>query len=158
MHALNNSQLKCWSPGRMRKLLAKYKPGASIRTHLLVAASIWTTVGMALFLRGWMGFPEGKRFFFVLGGMAIGTIKSFLVLDRAARKNIQRILACHERYCIGGVYSVRMWGMVLLMIVGGRLVRSFTPDAFTWLLYLAIGWALVLSSRLVWQRWRAVWA
>jgi hypothetical protein len=142
----------------MRKLLAKYKPGASIRTHLLVAASIWTTVGMGLLLRGWIGFPEGKRIFFLLGGMVIGTVKSLLVLDGAARKNIQRILACQERYCIGGVYSVRMWGMVLLMIAGGRLLRVFVPDAFTWLLYLAIGWALVLSSRLVWQRWRAACA
>jgi hypothetical protein len=135
-------------------LLAKYKPGASIRTHLLVAASIWTAAGLGLFLRGWLGFPEGNRFLFVLGGMAIGTIKALLVLDGAARKNIQRILACRDRHCIGGVYSFRMWGMVLLMIIGGRLLRVFAPESFTWVLYLAIGWALVLSSRLVWQRWR----
>jgi hypothetical protein len=138
----------------MKEKLKKYKPGASTRTHLLVAASIWTAVGLMLAVRGLLGFPEAQRFFFGLFGLAIGTLKSLLVLDQAARRNIERILACRDGLCLGGVYSAKMWGLVLLMIAGGRLLRAYAPAALAWLVYLAIGWALLLSSRLIWQRWR----
>jgi hypothetical protein len=138
----------------MNNILAKYKPAASLRTHLLVAACIWTAMGAILVLRGWVGFPEEQRFLLFLVGMAIGTLKSLLVLDRSAARNVERIKQSREGRCIGGVYSIKMWGMVLLMVLGGRLLRVFTPDEVVWLLYLAIGWALVFSSRLIWLQWR----
>jgi hypothetical protein len=141
----------------MKDLLVKYKPGASVRTHLLLAAFIWTAAGMSLLLRGAISPATGEGFLLLLAGMGAGTLKSLLVLDGAARKNIKRILACSERHCIGGVYSFRMWGLVLLMIVGGRLLRTIASDSFTGFLYLTVGWALILSSRLFWQKWRIAW-
>jgi hypothetical protein len=137
-----------------KEILRKYKPGASTRTHLLVAASVWAAVGISLFLRGWFGFSEEYRILLTFGGMAVGTLKTLLVMDRAARGNILRIIARKEGRCIGGVYSARMWGLVLLMILGGRLLRVFGSAELTWFLYLAVGWALLLSSRLIWQHWR----
>lgn len=139
----------------MKEKLKKYKPGASTRTHLLVAASVWTAVGVMLIVRGLLGFSAVQHYFFALSGLAIGTIKSLLVLDRSARKNIGRILACKEGMCLGAVYSAKMWGLILVMIVGGRLLWAFGPATIAGLVYLAIGWALLLSSRVIWQQWQA---
>jgi hypothetical protein len=140
----------------MKESLAKYKPAASLRTHLLVAAAIWSLVGVMLVVRGLLGFAAPERYLFGLAGVVVGTLKSLLVLDRAARRNIERILACQEKLCLGAVYSAKMWGLVLLMIVGGRLLRVYAPAALGWLVYLAIGWALLLSSRLIWRQWKTI--
>ena len=138
----------------MKETLAKYKPGASAPTHMLLAASIWTAVGTSLLVRGAAGLTPPNRFFLLVFGMVVGTLKSLLVLDRAARKNIRRIQTCKEGSCIGGVYPPKMWGLIVMMIVAGRLLRAYAPATLVWLIYLAIGWALLLSSRLIWQRWR----
>ena len=140
----------------MKGKLAKYKPAAALRTHLLVAASIWSLVGAMLVVRGFLGLAAPERYLFGLAGVVVGTLKSLVVLDRAARRNIERILACKEGLCLGAVYSARMWGLVLLMIVGGRLLRAYAPATLAWLVYLAIGWALLLSSRLIWRQWKTI--
>jgi hypothetical protein len=138
----------------MKEMLAKYKPGASARTHMLLAASIWTVVGTALLLRGLAGLAPPERWFLLVFGIVAGTLKSLLILDRAARKNIRRIQTCKEGSCLGGVYPPKMWGLILLMILAGRGLRAYAPAMVVGLVYLAIGWALLLSSRLIWQRWR----
>lgn len=138
----------------MKEKLKKYKPGASLRTHLLAAAGIWSAVGVMLMVRGLLGFSVRQHYLFALAGLAIGTIKSLLVLDRAARKNIKRLLTCREGMCLGAVYSAKMWGLIVVMIVGGRLLWAFGPAPVAGLVYLAIGWALLLSSRVIWQQWQ----
>ena len=56
--------------------------------------------------------------------------------------------------CLGGVYSWGMWAMVVGMMLGGRLLRnSSVPPLVVGVIYLAVGWALLLSSRLLWQEW-----
>ncbi|MDA8163655.1 MAG: hypothetical protein M0017_01290 [Desulfobacteraceae bacterium] len=140
----------------MRGKLTRYKPGATIRTHLLVAAAIWSLVGAMLMVRGLLGLAAPDRSLFGLAGVAAGTLKSRLVLDRTARRNIRRLLACENGMCLGAVYTARMWGLILLMIAGGRLLWAFGPARVAGLVYVAIGWALLLSSRLIWRQWKTI--
>ncbi len=131
-----------------------FKPAVSSRSLLLTAALFWSGIGLMLLGRGW--FLAGQRAWLpLLVAVAVGTAKSRLVLDRAARRNLARILLLPDRSCIGSIYSWRMWGLVVLMMVMGRLLRmSPVPRVYVGGLLMAIGWALLLSSRLVWAGWR----
>ena len=135
--------------------LARLKPGASISTNLLVAALMWSFIGLYLMVRGYL-LVESVPWVFLGLALGGGTLKAFLVIERAARKNIDRIVARPEGMCLGGVYSWRMWGMVVCMMLGGRLLRnSSVPHLVVSVIYIAVGWALLLSSRLIWQEWNA---
>jgi len=137
----------------MRRL-ARFKPSASIKAHLLAAALMWSFIGIYLMARGVLLSRDVFGWLAVVA-LAVGTGKALLVLDRTAGKNIARILAMQEGACLGGVYSWRMWGMVVCMMIGGRLLRNSSVPAL-WIasLYIAVGWALLLSSRLLWRQWR----
>lgn len=134
--------------------LAKYKPGASVKTHLFTAALLWSFVGVYLMVLGVVMQGDVATVLLVFA-FVLGTIKSYWLLDRAARKNIGRILDFKDGTCLGGVYSPKMWGMILLMVFLGRFLRtSSLPGKFVGVLYIAIGWGLLLSSRLIWKQWR----
>ncbi|MFA7383983.1 MAG: hypothetical protein WC001_11090 [Desulfurivibrionaceae bacterium] len=134
--------------------VARFKPGASTRTNLLVAALMWSFGGLYLMVRGYL-LAEALSWIFLGAALGLGTLKAFLVIERAARKNIARIVARPAGMCIGGVYSWGMWGLVVCMMLGGRLLRnSAVPHLVVSVIYLAVGWALLLSSRLIWQEWR----
>lgn len=125
-------------------------------THLLVAALLWSLIGIYLVVRGVLLRGGGPLWLPVLAVMT-GIGKSWLVLDGVARKNLSRIVAKEERSCLGGVYSWRMWGFIVLMMLLGRLLRiSGLAGWIVGMLYLAVGTALFWSSRLLWQRWREV--
>jgi hypothetical protein len=136
------------------KWLAHLKPGVSIRTHLISAALMWSLIGIYLMIRG--GILLGvEHAFYALAAIIIGTVKAFLVLDRAVGKNIARILAFEDGTCIGGIYSLKMWGMVVCMMVGGRLLRhSGLSPMLLGIFYIAVGWGLFFSSRLLWRQWQ----
>ncbi|MBU4033752.1 MAG: hypothetical protein KKG34_03035 [Proteobacteria bacterium] len=133
--------------------LARLKPGASAGTNLLVAAVMWSFIGLYLMVRGYL-LDETHSVIFLLIGLGLGTVKAFLVIERAARKNIARIMARPDGMCVGGVYSWGMWGLVICMMLGGRLLRnSAVPHLVVSVIYVAVGWALLFSSRLIWQEW-----
>ena len=133
--------------------LAHLKPGASIRTHLVSAALMWSLIGIYLMIRGGI-LLGGEHVLYYLVAIMIGTAKAFWVLDRAARKNVARIMAFEDGACIGGVYSFKMWGMVVCMMIGGRLLRhSGLAPMLLGIFYIAIGWGLFFASRLLWRQW-----
>ncbi len=132
---------------------ATYKPGASLRTHHFVAASIWSLVGVFLMARGSLFLHTASRLWLFLPAVAVGTCKSLFMLDKAARKNLARLSGKEEGDCLGGVYSAKMWSLVVVMMVLGILLRrSGLPGEIVGTLYVAVGWALFFSSRLLWQR------
>lgn len=84
-----------------------------------------------------------------------GTLKSLCILDHSARKGVSRIREMADGSCLGGVYSIRTWLLVLLMMGGGMVLRhSPIPREILGGVYMAIGWALFFSSRIAWQAWR----
>ena len=138
----------------LKDILLRYKPGVSIRTHLLLAALIWTVVGFFLLTNGFVLISLGSHLWLGLIGLLLGTAKTFFVLDRLARKNIKRIKEFEDKVCFGSVYSLKTWFMVAGMIILGRFLRTTVlPGEVIGLIYTAVGWALMLSSRLMWIEW-----
>ncbi len=139
----------------MLRFINRLKPGGSTTTHLLLAAILWTAVGSGLICRGgiWLIEVEKIRLFFL--AWLLGTLKSFFILDKSARKSIDRILQLADGSCLGGVYSLKTWLLVVCMISMGYLLRQLSvPHEFLGVLYIGIGWALILSSRIGWNAWR----
>jgi hypothetical protein len=137
-----------------KNILHQYKPGVSVRTHLLLAALIWSLVGFFLLINGFVLVALRDHLFYGLAGMVLGSAKSFFILDRVARKNLQRIKEFNDKVCIGSVYSWKTWVLVLGMIGLGRFLRTTVlPGDVVGFVYSAVGWALMLSSRLMWGEW-----
>ena len=129
------------------------KPGVSLRTHHFLAASIWSLVGVFLMTRGAFFLHTAGRLWLFLPALVAGTCKSIFLLDKAARKNLTRLSGKEDGDCLGGVYSAKMWALVVIMMVLGVLLRqSGLPWEVVGTLYVAIGWALLFSSRLLWQQ------
>ncbi len=141
----------------LKKFLLRYKPGASISTHLMLAALIWSVVGFFLMVNGFLLVSLAERSWLIFLGLTLGTAKGFFILDRVARKNIKRIHGFERKICIGSVYSYKTWLLVIMMIVVGRTLRlTVLPGEVVGVIYLAVGCGLMLSSRLMWLEWRRV--
>jgi len=139
----------------LKKTLLHYKPGVSIRTHLFLAALIWSVVGFFLLTNGFVLISLQDRLWYAVAGFILGTAKTFIILDRVARKNIKRIKEFEDKVCIGSVYSWKTWVLVAGMIVLGRFLRTTVLSGeVVGLIYTAVGWALMLASRLMWQTWK----
>ena len=135
------------------KAVQRLKPGASVRTHLLLASVLWSFIGIYLLSRGALLYGDGV-IWLPVAALAVGALKAHFLLARSARNNIARLLALKENSCLGAVYSLKMWALVILMMVSGRVLRSFGfPEQWVALVYLAVGCALFLASRLFWQQW-----
>jgi len=140
----------------MSTLLHRLKPGVRRRTLLLFSALLWTIIGLLLLCKGGYRLSQLSRgqAAVIAVSIMLGSIKSRLVLDKAARRAITRIVGFADGTCLGAVYSAKTWILVLCMGVFGVILRS-SPIP-TWLLAgisLMIGWALLLSSRLAWWAW-----
>jgi len=135
-----------------RNIFNILKPGVSRKTQRIFAALIWSVVGIFLMLRGGGFLLQVQALWLAVVGVAIGCGKSIFMLDKSARKNIARIESLADGSCIGGVYSLKMWLLVGLMVALGITLRhSSAPREIVGVIYVAIGWALFFSSRLLWQ-------
>ena len=111
-------------------------------------------MGGLLMFRGWSWLDPGSGWLAIPVAATVGTVKSLLILDRAAARVLLRIERFDDGACLGAVYSWKTWLLVLLMAVGGMaLRRMMVPGTMIGSLYFAIGWSLCLSSRLGWRRW-----
>lgn len=142
----------------MNERLERWKPSARVRTHLLAAAGLWTVVGAGLTVVGSVWSLHGPRWasFAVPVAVGVGLLKSWLVLDRAACRTADRIEARGDGRCLGGFLSIGTWLLVALMMTAGRILRGgLVPRHWVGLVYVAVGTALLGSSRVAWVRWRA---
>jgi hypothetical protein len=148
------------SPALSRATLDRWKPRAAGRTQLLLAGALWSVVGALLLGFGarWTleAFGPGPGTLAVSLGIAAGLLKARFVLDRAAARITERIVARGDGRCAGGFLSWRSWLLVAAMAGAGRFLRSgLLSHAVVGPLYAAIGVALLFSSRTAWKRWRA---
>ena len=140
----------------MVKGWSRFKPGVNRRTHLLMSAVLWTAIGLLLLSKGAFRLSQLGDWQPLLVALAVlaGSLKAHFILDKAARRGISRILTFKEGTCLGAVYSVKTWIMVLCMMGMGVILRnSSLPLNLLCFLYITIGWALLLSSRLAWRAW-----
>ncbi len=144
----------------LRKWLDRNKPRLGQRGQLFVAQMMWGLVGTSLLTVGlvWvLGHWGGAGVTYALLFVCLGLVKGFFVLDRAALRSIERIAARGRNACAGGFFSKWSWFLVLGMMLFGQLARhSPIPRADIGLLYVAVGTALLFSSRRFWRRWWAL--
>ena len=136
----------------------RHKPAAAVATQLMLAWMMWVVVGAALAGFGarwsWQAAP-GIAPWLAAGAVMIGIVKSRFVLDRAARRVVERISVRGDGRCLGGFLSLRTWGLVILMMAAGRLLRGSLARGIIGPLYIAVGTALCFSARVSWRAWRA---
>ena len=141
----------------MEKGWRRYTPAVRPAVLILASACLWSAIGAALFIKGCYRcrlYPDQALFLLPLG-VATGTLKSHMLLDSSARSGLERLRRLSGLTCLGAVYSWKTWIMVLcMMALGGILQNSAIPPQFLTLFTLAVGWALLYSSRLAWGAWR----
>ncbi len=146
-------------PCALSRLLHAYKPAVSPKIHLILAGFLWSAVGLFLFIRGILNLAKLQDLALWITPLSIliGLLKGHFILERAARKNLKRITdkiekRGKERFCIGGFQSFRSWGLILMMIFMGRMLRmSLLPRALVWATYVGIGTGLLVASRVYWN-------
>jgi len=135
-------------------VLAKFKPSVSRKTLLFVGALFWSVVGLFLLTRGGRFLAEGDHYVMLAVALAVGTAKGLLIFEKSARKNIDRILRRGDNSCLGSVYSFKAWGVILAMIFLGRFLRtSHIAHHIYGFVITAVGWGLLVASRVIWQAW-----
>lgn len=137
--------------------LDTYKPAASARLHLLLAAMMWTVVGAVLLFFGvrWLWGAE-TLYVWLLSVVAVlaGLLKASFVLKPAADRISKRIRTRGDRRCIGGFLSMRTWAFVVFMMVAGRILRGgLLPRTVVGFVFVAVGTALLLASFRLWLGW-----
>ncbi len=141
----------------MKKTLIRFKPGVSRNVHLLMAAILWTAIGIMLMTRASFWLVGSHMLWLILPAVVLGTLKSVLVLDKTAKRGLDRIMRLDDGTCLGAVYSYKTWILVMMMMAAGITLRhSSLPSSLLGLLYMTIGWALFLSSRHAWICWLQV--
>ncbi len=132
-------------------------------THLKLAFTMWGLVGSGLFIAGSVflfgsrslsvlsneasnpGLAEGLGFLIAL---VLGFIKGNLVLKKLAKRYIVRIQGLPEISPLYMTFSRKSWIMIAGMIVIGRTIRALgAPHLVIGVVYVAVGFALVLGSR-----------
>lgn len=92
----------------------------------------------------------------ILTGLMLGLAKGRFILDRIAGKIILHIGAKPSRACLGGLFSVRNWLLIAVMIIFGRILSVLPIEAgIKTGLYVMVGSGLAYSSRLLWRAWKA---
>lgn len=141
-----------------KRTLTKLKPGVPRRIHLLLAACLWSLIGGMLMIRGTFWLVAVQGLWIIIPALIAGTVKALLVLDNTARKGVRRILEMADGTCLGAVYSVKTWLLVLVMMGTGMILRhSPLPREVLGGLYVTIGWALFFSSRHAWLAWHQIY-
>jgi len=137
-------------------LLLSLKPAVKKQVHLFLAGFLWTIIGVVLLGRG-ISYIHlgGSSYSLIFVGIILGFMKSRLILDKTIKRGLIRIERLPEGSCIGAVYSIKTWCLILCMAVSGILLRhSSLPASYLAVFCCTIGWSLLFSSRLGWRSWK----
>lgn len=139
-------------------LFSRCTPRTSSKTQLLIAACVWTGVGLLLTTKGLclVRYAAWSVLLIIMaGGICLGILKGKFVLDPVASKIITRLQLKNTPSCLGGLFSIRNWLLILAMIVMGKILGTI-PLAATIkaMLYTLVGIGLIYSSRLMWIAWQ----
>ena len=137
-------------------LFSKLKPAAPIYWLIAAAGFTWSTVGILLcwLAYGWL---DALVFHVAVlsgaAGIAGAVAASHFVFSAIALKNIDRLSHLPEKSCFFAFQAWRSYILIVLMVsLGTALRHSPIPREYLAALYLTIGGALILSSRLYYVR------
>jgi hypothetical protein len=139
------------------ELLRRLSPLAGERAQLLAAALMWLVGASILLVRG-VGYLSDRYWhaWALAAGLALGVLKSKVLLDRVAHKAVERIRA-RGRAHFFGFFSVRAWGLVALMMGGGIVLRGIVVQpgvigaGIMGAIYIGVGTALLLADGVFWK-------
>ena len=135
-----------------------FKPEASRKSQMFLAALMWSAVGLFLCTRGLLNIlqiDDDLKFLWIVASMVGGLFKAKMVLEKTAMSISRRIQSRGEPSCLFGFLSVKNWVLIIAMIFLGICLRaSPLSRLFVWSIYIAIGAALFSSSRILWGRWQ----
>ncbi len=131
----------------------------TIKKQVFLAASIWSVVGIFLFLRGLLNIiqlTDPYKYLWLLAALFLGLIKAKVVLEKNAQKISNRILSRQNPSSILGFLPLKSWLLIGSMVAFGFFLRhSSINRSLVWSIYIAIGAALFASSRIFWSVWKA---
>ncbi len=130
------------------RMVAKMQP----QSLLFLAALSWLVVGCSLVFKGGEILAWSPAW--LAAAVVVGTLKAYFILDKIARRNVQRLEGYSERLFVGYMFAGRTWVIILVMILLGRVLRlpGIAPE-LSGFFSLAVGWGLFVASRLSWQAW-----
>lgn len=147
-----------------KKLLTDQRRFAVLRILRILAALVWCSGGIILLLKGGRLLIGSASLFpapqwpwvAALAGLILGAVKGKWLFSRSCKKNLIRISSLnHPR--IWQFFSPGFFLFLLLMIVAGVVLSQLAHSSLSALigvaiLDLAIGAALLSSSRVFWQQ------
>ena len=134
----------------MRAMVDKVAPRGPRVARLRLAVAMWGLVGMGLLLFGVVNLlplESGPALGWSFLAVAVGLFKGQMVLGRSARRTIERVEAQPPNFCLFSFFSWKTWGLVLVMMAMGRLLRkSALPPLLIYNVYVAVGTALLFGT------------
>lgn len=143
------------TPARERTV-TQWWPRAHVRTQIAAGATMWLIGASILLVRGF-GYIQGRSWhaWALSAGLALGVIKSRLILTRVATKAVARIRA-RGRAWLPGFFSRGSWLLIAAMMGGGMVLRRIIVHpgqigaGILGAVYIGIGAALLLADRVFW--------
>ena len=130
--------------------MEKWKPAVPKSGLLFLAGIIWLSIGfmMDTIAYSWLISENARSALLILStGFVLALLFHHFGFLRIVDRNLGRILPMEGRRCIFSFMPWKSYVLVMVMILGGFLLRhSSLPKAYLALIYLAIGTALMLSS------------
>lgn len=128
----------------------KYKPAVPKSVLLFLAGCLWMSIGIMLlfFAASWLLHSANiNRYAFAGTGIALAAFVHYFGFRKIADKNIARILPLEEKRCLFSFLTWKTYLIIPAMIALGTILRhSSIPKQYVAILYLGIGFALILSS------------
>ncbi|WP_156902485.1 hypothetical protein [Desulfomicrobium escambiense] len=85
----------------------------------------------------------------------MGFLKSRFVFDKVASKIVTHNDNKPERTCLGGLFSLKNWALIIVMVCFGRIIGTLpVDDLLKTGIYVMVGSGLAFSSRLMWSAWK----
>jgi threonine/homoserine efflux transporter RhtA len=140
------------SPITARSRLDGCTPRVGVRARLAGAAIAWTVGTTILLVRGiYYLYDEHWAWQLVTIAIALGVLKSRIVLDRVARRAVTRISE-RSSVCFFGFFPARAWLLVALMIGGGVVLRrAGINHGIAAIIHIGVGTALLVANRIFWR-------
>lgn len=128
----------------------KYKPAVKTRYLILISGLVWVAIGIMLNVMAfiWLhDFHIERTWIYITGGILMALVIHHFGFLRIVDRNLGRIKSLKAETCVFAFMSWKSYLLVIIMITMGILLRhSPLPRNLLSVIYIGIGFALILSS------------